>query len=493
MDTCTLGVDIGTTSAKAVAFSASGRTVAIASRPIALLTPAVDAVEQDPHAVLTATNDAVAETVKAAKSAGFSVERLGFSAAMHSLIAIGADGVPLTNARIWMDNRANAVADALWASAAGKATYKRTGTPIHAMTPLPKLIQLRQSQPDLFARAAKFVSLKEWIWYAWFGEWQVDASIASATGLYNLLQGRWDTEAMALAGVSLAQLSSIMPTTYTRAGLRTPSLLAAGLTAATPCTIGASDGVLANLGVGAIGPEGMVLTIGTSCAVRTGAGRVNTDVDTRAFCYVLDRDKFVIGLPSNSGGIIIDWLYHHVMRNAGKGNVDVGVDQLIADAGKLPDSDLICLPYLTGERAPLWNTAAAASFVGMRLQHGPADLLRAAIEGILYNAYWMASGLYSSLGQPRYLIASGKVLEEEWIRQLAADLFGLPVIDASSIDSSALGAAMIADIAAGAKNWPGALAIDQLPPTTVVRPVQHDRAQARYQHFRAISAALLGA
>ncbi|HKD77232.1 MAG TPA: FGGY family carbohydrate kinase, partial [Ktedonobacterales bacterium] len=393
-------------------------------------------------------------------------------------------------ALLWMDNRAHDAADALWQSEEGKAIYARTGTPIHAMTPLAKLIWLHQTQPNLLARVAKIVSLKEWVWHQWFGAWEIDASIASATGLYNLADNDWDRPALALAGLSGPdRLSGIVPTTYTRDDLRDRALIDAGIQQGTPFTIGASDGVLANLAVGAIGPEDLVLTIGTSCAVRAGSTRIVTNPDIRSFCYVLDEGRYIVGAPSNSGGVVLDWLYHHLLRPSDAPNKVEAFTQAIVDADRIDSDGVLCLPYLTGERAPLWNADATLTLTGVGLRHTPLHIIRAAVEGIIYNAYWMASGSFEQAGRPQHVIASGRVLEQEWIRQLTADVFGLPVKDASDNDASAAGAALIADIAAGARQWPTQAIVHD---AATLYPNNHQAHQSRYQAFRTTVKNMLG-
>src|SRR5262249_39716443 len=211
----------------------------------------------------------LAQAVAQAHAAGYHIACVGISAAMHSILPVAADERPLLPALLWMDGRAESEARALWATPEGKALYARTGTPIHAMAPLAKLLWLRMRRPDVFAAAARFVSLKEWIWRSWLGAWEVDASIASATGLYNLRENAWDGDALRLTGIDAARLSTLVQTTSVRVGLRDERLLVAGLSAQTPFVIGASDGVLANLGLGAISggaseaSDEMALTIGT--------------------------------------------------------------------------------------------------------------------------------------------------------------------------------------------------------------------------------------
>ncbi|HEY7019538.1 MAG TPA: gluconokinase [Ktedonobacterales bacterium] len=470
---CTIGLDLGTTTLKAIAFDdGSGQPVARAAATIPLLdTPDVDIdagaavvyAEQDPDAVVEAATAVLAQAVTQAHTAGYHVARVGISAAMHSILPVGADERPLLPALLWMDGRAESEARALWATPEGKALYARTGTPIHAMAPLAKLLWLHTHRPDVFAAAARFVSLKEWIWRRWLGAWEVDASIASATGLYNLRENAWDSDALRLTGIDATRLSTLVPTTTVRAGLRDEKLLAAGLSAQTPFVIGASDGVLANLGLGVISDgageasDAMALTIGTSLALRAGSATPMTDPSTRAFCYVLDQRRYVVGAASNSGGAVLEWL-GGVLRGATPGaTAERGLTALLEVAGTVEAGELFCLPYLTGERAPLWSAQARASFIGLDARHTPAHLMRAACEGVIFNAWWIASGLFALTGRPRAILASGHVLDLPWMRQLVADVFDLPVRAGGDADASARGAAILARIGTGDATWDMAL------------------------------------
>lgn len=502
---CTMGVDVGTTDVKVIAVAPDGRIVARQDAPLAMLRAAPGAAEQDPRAVYEIVTTTFADAVRQAQALGYVVARVGVSAGMHSLLAVGPDNQPLTNALTWMDTRAAVQAEALWASPQGPAIYARTGTPIHAMSPLAKLIWLRESQPELHQRAARFVSLKEWLWHQWFGEWQIDHSIASATGLYALRERQWDAEALALAGVAPARLSALVPTTTTRAGLREPRLLAVGLAATTPFTIGASDGVLANLAVGALDAQRMALTIGTSVAARVGVAAPITDPATRLFCYTLDERHYIAGAASNSGGGVLDWLAHRALA----GPSDLGA--LIAAAEHTAIGDLLCLPYIAGERAPLWDARAQGVFYGLTAQTDALALTRAAIEGIIFNAHWLASDLFPVVGRPTALLASGKLLESGWIRQLVADVFDLPVILPEGADASAMGAVALATIAAGELSWEDAqrhAESPSAPPTasagqtsaaaprrretiTAPQPEAHARLRTRYLRYRRLCDALL--
>src|SRR5690606_10246748 len=141
---------------------------------------------------------------------------ISLSSAMHSLIPVSNEGIPLSNMMTWADGRSATVATRLRNAKVGKALYEETGTPLHAMSPLCKIIWLRENHHAIFEGAAKFVSIKEYIWYKLFGVWEVDYSIASATGLFNIHTLIWHEQALAEAGISESRLSHPVNTTTFR-------------------------------------------------------------------------------------------------------------------------------------------------------------------------------------------------------------------------------------------------------------------------------------
>ena len=494
---CTVGMDLGTTSLKAVAFDGDCQEIARASRAVERTSSEEGAAEQDPHAVVQAAHDALAEVTAEAQRQGYVVSAVGLSAAMHSLIPVGGDDKPLGPALLWMDTRPEAEADALWKMPEGQAAYTRTGTPISAMAPLVKLCWLRGARPGVFQQAVRFVSLKEWLWHSWFGVWEVDASIASATGLFNLQNRDWDAGALQLAGIDAAKLSKPVDPTFTRQAKESETLRKAGLPDDAAIVIGASDGPLANLGVGAVDASRMVLTIGTSCAVRMGCDKPLTDVASRIFCYVLADHRFIAGAPGNSGGDVLAWLSRSLFGSHPPADVRTPQDDhrlttLLDAAASASDEHLLFLPYVAGERAPIWQADATGSMSGLRLSHTAAHVMRAAVEGILFNMRWMSERLFELLGRPSELLATGKVLEVAWIRQLTADIFGLPVRFPGGADASATGAATLANIATGQWTWDDALQRQRDRSDGVLQPSPASAAyRTKYHDFRQLASVLL--
>ncbi|HEY9644343.1 MAG TPA: gluconokinase, partial [Coleofasciculaceae cyanobacterium] len=301
-----IGVDIGTTSTKAIVFSSTGAIKGMSSQGYPLQAPHPGWAEQDPAAIFTAVMESLRAAVEQAQIGASEVGAIAFSAAMHSLIAMDAHDQPLTRSLTWADSRSIAQSDRLKHDG-GFALYQRTGTPIHPMSPLVKLLWLRQQDLETFQTAAKFISIKEYVLFQLLGQYVVDYSIASATGLFNLRCFTWDEAALALAGIRAEQLSQLVPTTHILRGMKADYAEAIGLHVDTPIVVGASDGVLANLGVGAIDADQVAITIGTSAAVRQVVTAPLTDPQGRTFCYAWTENQWVIGGASNSGGVVLRW------------------------------------------------------------------------------------------------------------------------------------------------------------------------------------------
>ncbi|MEB3338110.1 MAG: FGGY family carbohydrate kinase, partial [Leptolyngbyaceae bacterium] len=355
-------------------------------------------------------------------------------------------GQPLTKSMTWADNRSAAWAEQLKQEPRSHDLYRRTGTPIHAMSPLVKLIWLRQEKPQLFAQAAKFISIKEYIFYRLFQDYWVDYAIASATGLFNLQTLTWDQEALEIAGITEHKLSQLVPTTQVLRPMNPTSAELMGIPVDTPIVIGASDGGLANLSVGAIAPGKVVVTVGTSGAVRTLVNQPWTDPQERLFCYALTPDLWIVGGAVNSGGIILQWVRDQLSHAATAAALDQDPYDWLAEMAQsvAPGAGgLIFHPYLAGERAPLWDNRARGAFIGLTLEHTQAHLIRAVFEGIAFNLNLVLQALQDCIGIPTSIQATGGLAQSEFWRQLLADVFVQEVSVVASYGSSCWGAAVL--------------------------------------------------
>jgi gluconokinase len=434
-----LGLDLGSTNIKALAITREGRVVAQADRPTRTLLPQPGWVEQDPRRILSATVSVLREAYREAQLAGGTLQGVVCSGAMHSVLAIDYKGSPLTNAWLWSDTRSAHLADAVRGTDWGLKIYRQTGVPIHAMSPLFKIQWLKQHCPEVASVAFKYLGIKEFVLGNLLGlapeAWVSDVSVASATGLLNTQTQQWDAEALALADLTTAQLPRVVASTEV---FYLPENFFADRPQKTALVVGASDGALANLGSGAEGAESLAVTIGTSGAVRLLVEEPYFDPTGRTFCYRLDERRLIVGGASNNGANALEWLRKSVLRTRRS------LPDLLAEAALVPPGaeGLVFEPFLHGERAPLWDAHATASFRGLTARHSQAHLTRAVLEGVAANLKSIAD-LLPTLGQVQRIVLSGGVARNAlWVNVLE-QAFRLPVEVPEGGDASARGAVLL--------------------------------------------------
>lgn len=438
-DRVVIGVDLGTTATKAVAFRTDGTTVASHSAGYPLDEPHPGHAVQDPRLILAAVLESVREVV--AQVGAERVAGLAFSSAMHSLIGLSPDYEPLTPVVTWADTRASVQAERLRASVGGLGLHRRTGTPVHPMSPLPKLVWFREQEPKLCEGVGFWAGIKEFVLVRMCGALVMDHSIASSTGLMNMHTLAWDDEALSVAGVLPEQLPEIVATTTVLPGLTDEAAIATGLPSSTPVVVGAGDGPLANLGVGAVEPGVAACSIGTSGALRVAVDRPAVDPLGGVFCYAITADRWVVGGAINNGGVVLGWAGDALAPDLS----EPPEDELLALAAKAqPGSGgLLMLPYLLSERAPHWSSLPRGAYVGLTRAHRREHLVRAALEGVCLQLAVVLSSMRAAGLEITHIRATGGVMRSPLWRQMLADTFGMPVELAQGQEGSGFGAALL--------------------------------------------------
>jgi gluconokinase len=434
-----VGIDIGTSSVKALALGEGAQSLGISQKSYPAHIEANGTYEIDPGVVYQLTLQALEDLLKQIEDV-HSLKAISFSAAMHGLMALDEEGNPLTSLITWADTRAAAITRTYKDSPEARELYRITGTPIHPMSPLCKLRWINRTQPGLASRARKYISIKEYIWFRLFGVYEIDYSMASATGLFDTQALKWSPLALKEASVKEQQLSQPVSVFKQRSHPNTPIH---GLPADTPFIIGGADGCLANLGTGVIQPKEASLTIGTSGAIRIVSPDWNPDPEGRLFQYLLTDGLYVRGGAINNGGNVLDWL----LSLMGQGRP---LKDLMQAAFKItPGSEgLMFLPYIYGERAPIWDAEASGAYVGLRGYHQKAHFFRAATEGISYALYDIGQRMSAQQPIEKIYVSGGFTQSPAWVQQVS-DLFGLPVILSEDADASATGAIILAMLATG--------------------------------------------
>ncbi|MGE7907712.1 gluconokinase [Peribacillus sp. NPDC094092] len=448
-----LGVDIGTTSTKAVLFTTKGDVIQQENIGYPLYTPDMTTAEQDPEEIFQAVLKAFTNITK--QHSDKKISFISFSSAMHSVIAMDENDQPLTRCITWADNRSEAWAHKIKDELDGHEVYKRTGTPIHPMSPLSKIAWIVNDRPEIATHVKKYIGIKEYIFKKFFDQYVVDYSLASSMGMMNLKNLDWDEEALRIAGITRGQLSELVPTTKVFINCDLDLAKQVGIDPQTPFVIGASDGVLSNLGVNAIRKGEIAVTIGTSGAIRTIIDEPKTDEKGRIFCYALTEKHWVIGGPVNNGGMVLRWIRDEFASSEVETAKRLGIDAYevltkIAERVRPGADGLLFHPYLAGERAPLWNPDVRGSFFGLTLSHKKEHMIRAALEGVIYNLYTVFLALTECMDGPvtRIQATGGFARSAVW-RQMMSDIFESEVVVPESYESSCLGACILGLYATG--------------------------------------------
>jgi len=375
------------------------------------------------------------------------ISLISFSAYMHSVILVDRKGNPLTNAMLWSDGRAESYASEYKLSGKGLEYYKRTGTPIHPMSPLYKIMWLKNEEPAIFKKAAKIVSIKEFVLEKMMGEYLVDESMASATGLFNLEQRDWDEEILGDLEIERDMLSSPVPTTTVLPQMTEKFKAEMGISEGIPIVIGATDGCLANLG--SVGYEkDLVITIGTSGAARIISDHPFLDEKGSTFCYILDAEHYMIGGAINNGGNAYEWFRKNISAQKSSSSKDEndGDFESFNDNLKhtIPGSQgLLFLPFLAGERAPYYDSKLRGSYIGLTMNHGLGDMQRAVLEGICYSIKEVAEILRPMMPEEgRIHVNGGFTRSKEWVKILS-EILGEELIISKNYESACIGAVIL--------------------------------------------------
>jgi gluconokinase len=474
---CIISIELGTNAVRVYAFDLKGNILAFAKGSYPTFHPYPDYSEQDPEQVfitmLYVLKNLLNEKIHPQKHR---VVSICFSASMHSLLAIDKNGAPLGNVITWADNRGQKEARALRAASIAEKTYQVTGTPIHPMSPLVKIMWLKNHDQQVFRQTHKFMSLKSYIIQQLTGACVIDHSLSSATGLLDIHKKEWDKPVLEYAGIKSGQLPESVPINYCPGKLLAQYRVSLGLPAATKILVGSSDGCFATLGAGVWNNEKATVTIEDSAAMRVVGTAVLTDKEQRLFNYVLDDKYYISGGPSNSGGVIFEWFGKQFGDFKNAYDLETCLDDLIAEAATVePGAErLLFLPYLLGERAPIWNAQARGVFFGININHERKHFARAVIEGILYQMYSIGKMLQEHRNIKRISV-NGSFASIPFCTQLIADIFDLPVSASTNASSVSMGAFLLTATEIGVfKNIDEAATSIRLP--EAFKPNKHNTA-----------------
>ncbi|MBL7743747.1 MAG: gluconokinase [Chitinophagaceae bacterium] len=490
---CIITIELGTNAVRVFAFDLNGNVIGSMKGHYHTFHTGPDYSEQDPEQIfitmLYVLKNLLNEIIHPKK---YAVASICFSASMHSVLAVDKNGVPLGNAITWADNRAKKEAQELKNSPDAKTIYTATGTPIHPMSPLLKIAWIKNNSRERFALTSKFLSIKSYIIQQLTGEYLIDYSLASATGLLNIHTLKWETGALDYAGISAGMLPDLVPVFASAGKLKKAFQNSLNLPADTKIIVGSSDGCLATLGAGIWDEGKATITIEDSGAVRVVGKKVLQDERQRFFNYLLTEDCYVSGGPTNNGGIIFEWFTKQFGDFKNPFDEEQSMEELIAEASKVHagSEGLLFLPYLLGERAPIWNANARGVYFGLNIKHERRHFIRATIEGILYEIYSIGK-ILEEHRTINSLSINGSFASIPFCTQIIADIFNKPVNLRADYHSVGVGAFLLSATEMGIyKTLDEAAKTIDLPDKYVPRRESHAVYSSYFSIFERLSTKL---
>ncbi|MGB4609543.1 MAG: FGGY-family carbohydrate kinase [Saccharofermentanales bacterium] len=435
--------DLGTSGLKSSLFSADGELVKSVIQEYEANFRGREAT-QNPEILLSAVltgSRQLAETVEAKD-----ILALSFSAQMNACLLIDKNGNPLHDTFIWADTRAEQQAQELIEKLGFDYIYELTGNRPSANYSLYKLMWIRDNWPDIYNSADKMLQAKDYVSFKLTGRITTDHSDASGTGAYDINRGQWSAELIETAGVSPKLFPEIINSIEPVGELLPEMAEKMGLCPQTLVVAGGGDGPCATVGAGCVNSDEFYLTYGTSAWIGGTTDQPVFDPDRALFCFAhIIPDKFMpLGTMQAAG---TSYKYLRILFEDESLSAKE-YDQLAAEIK--PGSDgLLFLPYLIGERSPIWNPRASGAFIGMRTTHQKPAYIRAVLEGIALNLEWILQSFRKSKQIERMVITGGGAISPI-LRQIFADIFNVEFIVPENIqESTSIAAAIMAGIGCG--------------------------------------------
>jgi xylulokinase len=441
-----LGLDVSTTATKAILVDETGAVRGIGTAEYGYETPRPLWSEQDPALWWTATGSAVRAALAAAGVTGDQVRAVGLTGQMHGAVLLDAADRPLRPAILWNDQRTGTQCDAIRAAVGPERLVAITGNDAITGLTAPKLLWVREHEPEVWARVASVLLPKDFVRLQLTGNQALDKADGSGTGLFDLAARDWSAEVLGALELDAGLLPPTVEGPEVTGTLTDAAAAATGLRAGTPVVAGGGDQAANAVGVGAIEPGVVALSLGTSGVVFAATDRPVVEPRGRvhAFCHAVpDRWHLMSVMLSAAGSL--RWF-----RDALASGVPFG-DLADEAATAPPGSDgLWFLPYLTGERSPHPDPHARGAFIGLTVGHERRHLVRAVMEGV---AFGLRDGLdlmrAAGMPAPDQIRASGGGLASPLWRQILADVLGTEIAGVATTEGAAYGAALLAAPAAG--------------------------------------------
>lgn len=449
-----VGLDVGTTGCKATIFTADGMLIANASREYRVDIPQAGWAEQDAENVWRLLQEALGEAISYL-SGKRKISAIGLSVQGEAVIPLDKAGFAMRPAILGMDTRTGEQNRWLQDKFGRQYLFQRTGMPIHTINTLPKLLWLKQHEPDCWCNAAHFVLYEDFLIRKLTGKTAISQCLASRTQLYDLVTGNWSEEILEAAEISPERLSPVVASGTPIAELRSELVRAWGLENRPLVVAGGHDQACGALGVGLIKPGLSMVSTGTAEVVEVVLEKPALSPaleEGNISCYAHVVPKLYLAMTLNhSGGLILRWFRDTFCAQEIQQATSMGADPYDLIFGDLSDepSPLFLLPHFSGSGTPWFDTASKGAFLGLTFAATKKDFAKAILEGLTYELKLNLELLRSAGVQIDELRAIGGGARSKLWLQLKADITGIRVAVPKITEAASWGAALLAGVGAG--------------------------------------------
>jgi xylulokinase len=484
-----LGLDISTTSSKALLMDEHGDVRAVASSPHTLQTPKPLWSEQSPLEWWEAASASIRSVLETAGIGGERIAGIGLTGQMHGLVLLDEAGQVLRPAILWNDQRTQRQCDEIHERIGRERFIQITGNVALTGFTAPKILWVKENEPDVYAKARHVLLPKDYIRYRLTGQYALDKADGAGTVLFDLRSRNWSSEVLEALGIP----ASWMPQTFEGPELTgqvtADAASVTGLKPGTPVAAGGGDQAAQAVGVGAVEPGVVALTIGTSGVVfaTTPSALIEPQGRLHAFCHAVpDRWHFMGVMLSAAGSL--QWYRDTLAPH-------MSFDELLKEAESIPagSEGLQFLPYLSGERTPHPDPLARGAFIGLTLRHSRAHMTHAVLEGVAFglkDSFRLIQD--AGLGAITQVRASGGGTKGALWRQILASVLEAELVTVNTTEGAAYGAALLAGVGTGA--WTDVVSacntVIKLTGSTLPDPAQIDAYRKAYPLYRELYPAL---
>lgn len=457
---CVVGVDVGTSSCKTLAIDENGKVLASGVEEYPVYTPLPGWSEQNPDDWWKAVRTTLKEVSGKVIEKGYMVEGVGLTGQMHGLVLLDAEGNVLRPCIMWNDQRSAPYCSQIYQRVGGESEFLKIANNVM----LPgytggKILWVQDREPQIFEKASKFLCPKDFIRFKLTDDFATDVTDASGTGLFDVRERKWATDLIQELRIPLSMFPASFESHEKTGVIKEEVANAIGIQSGTPVFAGGGDAVVQTIGIGAVMPSILSITIGTAGIVAVSSDKFlkNPGGTLQFFCNAIPDGWIVFGTTLAAGGSL-RWfrdIFGGVETQAAQW-LKKSVYDLLGEEGELSPPlarGILFLPYLIGERCPHSDPDARGVFVGFGLHHSRNDIVRSVFEGIVFSlrdVYQHIEQLGFDISQIRL---SGGGAKGKLFQKLHADIFGSEVVTVRyGEEGGSYGAAILAGVGAGF--WP---------------------------------------